>query len=82
MPDGLKGQRDISSGQCPGNLCVIYNNRPARAKALPNHSFALAGRIHPFPTTLGVALGLEQVTLSGRFNHTFGIFHYNEFIGI
>ena len=45
--------------------------RPERAKALPkHHSFALSGRIYPFPTTQGVALGYELVALSGRFNRT------------
>jgi len=49
--------------------------RPERAKALPkHHSFALAGRINPFPTTQGVALGYELVALSGRFNRTFKSF--------
>ena len=48
--------------------------RPERAKALPkHHSFVLSGlsgRIYPFPTTQGVALGYELVALSGRFNRT------------
>ena len=48
---------------------VMCDCRPERAKALPkHHSFALSGRIYPFPTTQGVALGYELVALSGRFN--------------
>ena len=61
---------------------VMCDCRPERAKALPkHHSFALSGRIYPFPTTQGVALGYELVALSGRFNRT-GIFFMMEFIGI
>ena len=48
---------------------VEWDCRPGRAKALPKyHSFAISGRIYPFPTTQGVALGYELVALSGRFN--------------
>ena len=50
---------------------VMCDCRPERAKALPkHHSFAFSGRIYPFPTTQGVALGYELVALSGRFNRT------------
>ncbi|MBR7054066.1 MAG: hypothetical protein IKI26_04795 [Prevotella sp.] len=60
---------------------MMCNSRPERAKALPkHHSFALAGRIFPFPTTQGVALGYELVALSGRFNRTTKI--YVQFVEI